>query len=229
MLRFLSLCMVGILLVWCSSTPKPDTTTQTWQTEQTQNNTDTTQTKKIVALWDSLTAWYQLPPEESYPSQLQAILQRQWYIYDIINWWNSWDTASQLKDRLTRSLEQVQAWDIALLVIWANDWLQWRDLQQMEDNIVAIINTLKQKELTVVLWGMQVPTNMGSDYTRDFRDAFPRIAEQTDVFFFPFFLEWVATIPELNLGDWIHPKKEWYAIIANNIATFLIENWIVTQ
>jgi hypothetical protein len=40
----------------------------------------------------------------------------------------------------------------------------------------------------------------------------------------PFFLENVAAIPSLNLPDWIHPTAEWYAIIAEQVLDFLLDN-----
>lgn len=181
--------------------------------------------RHLFAIGDSLTAGYQLSPEQSFPAQLQDLLKEQ--KITVVNAWKSGDTSSQMRERFSRSLADAQPWDILLITAWANDGLQWLPLAQLEDNLTWMITEAKNRELIVVLWWMQLPPNYGLDYTRWFKEIFPRVASELDVFLVPFILEWVAANPPLNLDDGIHPNAEWYRIIAKNIATFLEENDII--
>ena len=54
--------------------------------------------------------------------------------------------------------------------------------------------------------GMYAPPNLGEEYGAAFRAAFEDLAAKHDVLFYPFFLEGVAGVPELNQDDGIHPN-----------------------
>jgi acyl-CoA thioesterase-1 len=181
--------------------------------------------RHLFAIGDSLTAGYQLSPEQSFPAQLQELLKEQ--KITVINAWKSGDTSSQMRERFDWSLTDAKPGDIALITAGANDGLQWLTLEQLEDNLTWMITEAKNRELIVVLWWMQLPPNYGLDYTRWFKEIFPRIASELDVLLVPFILEWVAANPSLNLDDGIHPNAEWYRIIAQNLADFLEENDII--
>lgn len=186
-------------------------------------------TPKIYALWDSLTAWYQLPLEDSYPEQLENILKEKGYNYELINAWKSGDTSAWLLSRIQWLTEDAQEGDMAILVIWANDGLQSLPLDDLQENIEETIRFLKSIWISVILWWMQLPTNLDPSYRERFADMYPNIGQTHNLQVVPFFLEDVAAIPSLNLSDGIHPNKAWYAIIANNLYSFLVENNIITK
>jgi len=177
---------------------------------------------QIFALGDSLTAWYGLPLEASYPSLLQSKLDERFWNYKVINAGVSGNTSAELKWRLDWVLSDANPWDIAILVIGGNDGLRGMSLTDLESNILSIIETLRQKEMRVVFWGMQIPPNLWVRYTRDFETLYKNIArDNRDVYFLEFFLEWVAANRALNLPDMIHPNAEWYQVITENIFNFL--------
>ena len=62
---------------------------------------------------------------------------------------------------------------------------------------------------------MQVPPNLGPDYSKAFHSTFETVAEETDAHLIPFILEGVGGVTELNLPDGIHPTPEGHAIIAD--------------
>ena len=86
-------------------------------------------------------------------------------------------------------------------------------------NLQAIIDRVKEKnpETTIVLAGMQIPPNMGQDYTKEFRTIFPELAEKNGLQLIPFLLDGVAGRPELNLPDGIHPTAEGQKIVMENV------------
>ena len=216
--KYIFLLFCFAFLTWCQSTSiqsNNDTQASELVVEVSQ--------KTIFALWDSLTAGYQLPIEDSYPSQLQKMLKQRWYDVKVINGWHSGDTSAQLLQRLSRNTADAQSGDVVLLVIGANDGLQWLNLTQLEQNIRKIIVELQKKDLMIVIWGMQLPLNQGAEYRETFTSIYPTLASEYNLPIIPFFLEWVAWEASLNLPDGIHPTKEGYTLIANNIADFLEE------
>jgi len=239
---FLLYWIVSIILLWWvyafwsnQNTSEPVITDTDINSVEVQDvvdidvDTDQETQKRIYSLWDSLTAWYNLPLEDSYPSQLEDMLIEDGYAYTLVNGWLSWDTSAGLLSRLDRILTDSKQWDIALLVIGANDGMRSLPLSELEKNLEKIIGVLQDKWIQVVLWGMQIPTNLAPEYREQFASIYPRIATLYNIPLIPFFLENVATIAELNLADRIHPTKQWYAIIAEQTKQFLITNNIVKK
>lgn len=180
--------------------------------------------QQFFVLWDSLTAWYRLPIEDSYPAQLEQKLQSAWYEIKVVNSGESGDTSAWLKARLNRITADAATWDIALVVIWWNDWLQWLSIQDLQQNITDVVTTLKSLWLKVIIWWMQLPTNLWESYRKDFADVYPTVATQTNSILIPFILTGVAGIPELNLPDGIHPNSTWQSLIAQTIFDIFIAN-----
>jgi acyl-CoA thioesterase-1 len=210
--------LTSMLLSWCKNDISIDTTT----------NGDTSAPQKIVtifALWDSLTAWYQLPIEQSWPSQLQRLLEAWWFKnYKVVNGGKSWDTSQQLKDRLSRTTEGIKPWDIVVLTIWGNDGFQSVPVRMLDANIRDMVRELQWKWAIIILWWMQISTNLWSTYTSAFAAIYPKIAKDTKSILIPFFLEWVALMPQYNLADMIHPNEAWYGLIAQNVFDTLNNN-----
>jgi acyl-CoA thioesterase I len=75
----------------------------------------------------------------------------------------------------------------------------------------------KNPQATIILAGMQIPPNMGREYTIEFREIFPQLAEANDLKYIPFLLEGVAGDPALNQQDGIHPTAEGQKIMANTV------------
>ena len=64
---------------------------------------------------------------------------------------------------------------------------------------------------------MQMPTNMGPEYTREFAAMYPALAQKLPITLIPFLLEGVGGVPELNLPDGIHPTAEGHKIVAETV------------
>lgn len=179
-------------------------------------------TRRIFALGDSLTAGYQLLPEESYPAQLERLLQEAWYRWRVINAGRSGDTSAQVRDRLERSLADAQPGDIVILTVGGNDGLQWLSVSQLETNIRDIVRALQEQQLEIIIGGMLLPPNYGVTYTEEFAAVYPRVAEEFGVQIIPFLLERVAAQPEFNLPDGIHPNATGQYMIAEDVFTFIL-------
>lgn len=182
--------------------------------------TESGSTKTILAIGDSLTIWYGLPLEESYPSQLEKKLKELWYLYVVQNAGISGDTSAWLLSRIDWILDG-QSPDLIILCIGANDALQWKSVDDMEKNIRTIIGKIQAKKIPILFVGMRAPFNLGNEYRKQFDGTYQKIADEYKLPFMPFFLDGVALNQKYNQDDRIHPNREWYWIIVSNIIKFL--------
>jgi acyl-CoA thioesterase-1 len=151
-----------------------------------------------------LTAGLGLPSDLSYPALIGRKLTANGYDYDIVNAGVSGDTSAGGVRRLEWSLEgDVRA---LVLALGANDGLRGLPPDDMKKNLEAVLDRAKERDIPVVLAGMEAPPNNGPEYTRDFRQVYADLAKAYDVRFVPFLLRGVAGDPSLNQGDGIHPN-----------------------
>lgn len=170
---------------------------------------------KIVALGDSLTAGYELPPGAAFPDQLEKALRERGHDVSVLNAGVSGDTASDGLARLDWALPEDP--DIVIVELGANDALRGIDPAITREALAEILIRLKERGATVLLAGMRAPPNMGRDYAENFDPMFAELAEEHDVAFYPFFLDGVAAEPALNLADGMHPNAEGVAVIVERI------------
>jgi acyl-CoA thioesterase-1 len=64
---------------------------------------------------------------------------------------------------------------------------------------------------------MELPPNMGQDYTTEFKQLYADLAKENNVTFIPFILKDVGGIAKLNQSDGIHPTVEGHKIVANTV------------
>lgn len=200
----------------------------TWENISTKNTQTLNTNKTILALWDSLTAWYWLDISESYPSKLQQKLSDDWYNYEVINAWVSWHTSDDLLSRISLYEEN---YDIIIILIWWNDWLRWNSLTNLEENIQKIIDNFKDTNSKIVLGGLtKLPLNLGLNYIKEFRQVYENLAKNnSNIYFINDFLKDVWWVKKYNLDDQIHPNSSGYDIITDNLVNFLKENNLLTK
>ena len=177
------------------------------------------ETVKILALGDSLTAGYGLGPGDGFVDLLQAHLDEKGFDVELINAGVSGDTTKGGLARLDWALfDQPQR---AIVALGGNDMLRGLSPQQSYDNLQAILQKLETEDIPVLLAGMLAPANMGADYQTEFDSIYPKLADEFDVIFYPFFLEGVALEPTLNQPDGLHPNKEGVKIMADKITPYI--------
>ncbi len=179
------------------------------------------QVKSIVFFGNSLTAGYGLDPREAFPALIQNKLDSLGLKYNVINAGLSGETTSGGNSRVEWVLNQKP--DVFILELGANDGLRGIPLAETRANLQSIIDKVRKKnpEAIIVLAGMQIPPNMGPEYTSEFRTIFPELAESNQIALIPFLLDGVAGIPDLNQRDGIHPTAEGQTIVATNVWTVL--------
>lgn len=219
MRNLLILCYFLFILICvsCRNTKKEEVVTITDDKEVSKSSESTnTKDKKILFFGDSLTAGMGLSIEEAYPSIIQEKLDSLGLSYQVINAGLSGETTAGGKNRLDWVLNQNI--DIFVLELGANDGLRGVPLTETRKNLQAIIDLVKNKNprTEIVLAGMQIPPNLGQDYTEGFNKIFPELAVKNNLKLIPFLLKNVAGIPELNQNDGIHPTAEGHKILAEN-------------
>lgn len=206
------------LLTGCGEATQQKKKDEAPQTTGTQKDTVSEKaTRSILFFGNSLTAAYGLDTEEGFPNLIQNRLDSLDLNYKVINSGVSGETTSGGLNRLDWVLNQEVA--IFVLELGANDGLRGIPLSKTKDNLQAMIDKVRAKDKTtqIVLAGMQIPPNMGADYTSEFRAMYPDLAKENNVSLIPFLLEGVAGNPDLNLQDGIHPNEEGQKIVARNV------------
>jgi len=175
---------------------------------------------RIMAFGDSLTAGFGLAPADSFPSQLQRALEARGIPARVLNAGVSGDTTSGGLARLDWALSDRP--DMVIVALGANDALRGIDPAITRANLSAILDSLREKKLPVLLVGAYAPPNLGRDYEKSFNSIYPDLAKEYDVPLYPFFLEGVVTDPSLNQGDGIHPNPEGVAVIVGRITPYVV-------
>ncbi|HET7241341.1 MAG TPA: arylesterase [Gemmatimonadales bacterium] len=172
---------------------------------------------RVVFLGTSLTAGLGLDPANAYPALIQAKIDSAGLPYTAVNAGVSGETSAGALRRIDWLLQQ----PVAVLVIetGANDALRGLNVDTMSANIQAIIDHARKLNPppTIVLVGMRAPPNLGPDYVRRFRAAFPALAEKNELPLVPFLLDGVAGRPSLNQGDMIQPTAKGQRIMAETV------------
>jgi acyl-CoA thioesterase-1 len=159
----------------------------------------------VVALGDSLTAGYGLPPGEAFPDVLQRALKAHGWDVEVANAGVSGETAA---DGLARYDWSVPAGTDALIVeLGANDMLRGMDPTAAEAALAQILDKARAAHVATLLAGMRAPANLGPDYQKRFDAIYPDLAKNYGVALYPFFLDGVAGDPTLNQKDGLHPTR----------------------
>ena len=172
----------------------------------------------LVALGDSLTAGYGLLPGQAFPEQLEAALTARGFHVRVANAGVSGDTASGGLARLDWSVPQEA--DGVIVALGANDALRGIAPEVTRQALTEIVDRLLSRRKRVLLAGMLAPRNLGAEYVAAFDAIYRDLGARPEVVFFPFFLEDVAGVPELNQADGIHPTAQGIARIVDNILPY---------
>jgi acyl-CoA thioesterase-1 len=156
-----------------------------------------------------------LPQSASYPSLLQKKLDADGFAYEVVNAGISGDTSAGGVRRIDWALDGNVK--IVILELGANDILRGQSIGAMKENLARIIERAKAHSATVLLAGMEAPTNSGVEYRQAVHEVFPSLAREYNVLEIPFFLDGVAGIDSLNQRDGIHPNEAGTKIVTETV------------
>ncbi len=174
--------------------------------------------RTIVAFGDSLTAGYLLRPGEGFAPQLEAALRAKGRSVRVVNAGVSGDTTAQGRARIGWVLGGLKTRpDLVIVELGANDMLRGQPPAAAKANLDAIITAFKARGARVLLAGMLAQPNLGAAYRRDFDALFPALAKSQRVAFYPFFMDGVAAVPGMQLGDGLHPTPAGVKVIVGRM------------
>ena len=180
---------------------------------------------RISMLGDSLTASYGIPLDQGLPAQLERALNDAGRHCEVLDAGVSGDTSAGGLARLDWVLADQPSH--VIVELGANDGLRALPVDQMRDNLDAIIRRLKDEDIPVLLAGMLAPPNLGKAYGEAFAAVFKELAENHAIPLYPFILDGVAGDPSLNQPDQIHPTANGVAIIVERLLP-MVEIWLDT-
>jgi acyl-CoA thioesterase-1 len=182
---------------------------------------DATTKKTILFFGNSLTAGYGIDPEESFAGRIQTRLDSLKKEFRVINGGLSGETTAGGLSRLDWFLEEEPY--LFVLELGGNDGLRGIPLTETKKNLLAIVDKVQAKypNTKIILAGMQIPPNMGKEYTEEFKAIYPAVAKEKNIELIPFLLEGVAGNPDLNLPDGIHPTPEGHRIVMETLWPYI--------
>ncbi|MEN5364590.1 arylesterase [Brevundimonas intermedia] len=164
---------------------------------------------------DSLTAGYGLKPAESLPRQLAKRLEGGAPPIRIVGAGVSGDTTADGLRRVDQDVP-VQT-DLCVLALGANDMMQLIPADRVRANLLAIIDRLQRRDVSVLVCGMRAPPWFGA-YAWAFDAVYPEVARASGAPLMPFLMEGVALHPAYVLPDRIHPNAVGVGRMADALA-----------
>ena len=168
---------------------------------------------------DSLSAEYGLKRGTGWVALLEQRLAGEKIAARVVNASISGDTTSGGRSRLPALLAQHKPTHV-VLELGGNDALRGLPLAGTEDNLAQMTQSAQKTGARVLLVGMQLPPNYGSDYANRFAGVFGKVAKQYKAGLVPFLLQGVADGPQavrLFQPDRIHPTAEAQPRLLDNV------------
>ncbi len=177
----------------------------------------------ILFFGDSITAGLGVQQEQAFPALIQEKIDSLGLNYEVINGGLSGETSAGGIRRIDWILRRDI--DIMVLELGGNDGLRGIDLSSTKDNLQQIIDKYRAKnpDGQIILAGMQVPPNLGQEYTSQFQEIYPELAEENNLPLIPLIMNKLGGEEELIQGDGIHPTPKGHEVIAETVWDVLKE------
>ena len=136
----------------------------------------TGRTPVILVLGDSLSAEYGLARGTGWVALLEKQLAQDKLAATVVNASVSGETTSGGRSRLAALLAQHKPSHV-VIELGGNDALRGLPLKNTEENLTWMTQTAQKAGAKVLLVGMQVPPNYGTDYANKFAGLFTSVAQ----------------------------------------------------
>jgi acyl-CoA thioesterase-1 len=170
----------------------------------------------ILIYGDSLSAAYGLSQDAGWPALLQERLTRKKLDYSVVNASISGETTSGGAARIAGALAEHTP-KVVIVALGANDGLRGLPVELMRANLAKIVRASQAHQAKVLIVGMRMPPNYGETYTRQFYDAYARLAKEYKTALAPFLLDGFSEKRAMFQNDNIHPTAEAQTIILENV------------
>ena len=170
----------------------------------------------IVCYGDSVTAGYGVQQGQSYPDDLQRLLDSHGYHYKVVNMGTSGATT---KDAVAHLQEVLRAHPSLVIVEFGgNDGLRGLRVDDTRKNLDTVLTTLGNAHIKVLLAGITLPPNYGPDYVHAFDEVFRQVAQKDHpAAFVPMIYKDLIHVPGTIQEDGIHPTAKGAQILAETL------------
>ncbi len=169
----------------------------------------------LVCFGDSITAGYGLADGQSFPDALQRQLNAQGYHYQVVNQGTSGATTKDAVSSLP-SLLRLHP-EVVIVEFGGNDGLRGLPPDQTRRNLDQVLTALESAHIKILLAGITLPPNYGSDYVQSFDQIFRTLAAHHHVAFVPMIYKDLIHVPNTIQQDGIHPTAKGSEIIAKTL------------
>ena len=170
----------------------------------------------ILVIGDSLSAAHNIPLEAGWVALLDQRLDADGCAAEVVNASISGETSIGGLTRLPELIEAHQP-SIVILELGANDGLRGLPLDALAANLRKMVGTAQESGASVLLAGVQIPTNYGRRYAEGFARIYPELSAELGVPLVPFLLEGVALDPQLMQADRLHPTAAAQSVVLGNV------------
>jgi acyl-CoA thioesterase-1 len=169
----------------------------------------------LVCYGDSITAGYGVSYGQAYPDDLQRDLDSQGYHYKVLNRGTSGATS---KDALAGLSQIVNLHpDVVIVEFGGNDGLRGLPFENTRRNLDQVLSGLQAAHIQILLAGITLPPNYGTDYIRQFQQIFRDVAARHHVALVPMIYKDLIHVPGTIQDDGIHPTPKGAAIVAKTL------------
>jgi len=177
--------------------------------------------KTILIFGDSITAGYGIEPNKAFPAIIQNKIDSLGLNHEVINGGLSGETSAGGLRRINWVLQRNV--DIMILELGGNDGLRGIDLTSTKDNLQQIVDRAlaNNPDMVILIAGMQVPPNLGIEYTQEFQNIYPDLAKNNNLELIPLILDKVGGRDEYMQPDQIHPNVAGHRIVANIVWEYI--------
>ena len=169
--------------------------------------------KTVLVVGDSISAAYGLAERDGWVQLANDQLNNE---VTFVNASISGDTTSGGLARLPEALERFKP-NVVVIELGGNDGLRGYSLKDMRENLTAMVDASETAGASVLLLGMQIPSNYDTAYTRRFAEIFQKVADSTGAALVPFFLEPIATDRDYFQRDGVHPTAEAQPLLVEHV------------
>jgi acyl-CoA thioesterase-1 len=107
--------------------------------------------------------------------------------------------------------------EVVIVEFGGNDGLRGLPPSETRRNLDAVLTGLESAHIKILLAGITLPPNYGSDYIQSFEQVFRDLAARHHVAFVPMIYKDMVRVPGAIQADGIHPTAKGSEIIAKTL------------
>jgi acyl-CoA thioesterase-1 len=163
--------------------------------------------RTVLVFGDSLSAGYGLAANQGWVELTAQRMRGTHPTWRVINASISGETTAGGAARIVAEIARTKP-DVVVIELGANDGLRGLDLAQTRANLDKIIRSAQAGKAKVLLIGMRMPPNFGTQYTRAFEQNYSLLAKRHGTAYLPFLLAPIAADRNAFQQDNMHPVAQ---------------------